>query len=223
MTEFEHLLSNCEVADIFPGQKKSNAYIFDFSAGNNDLTAFNLNDRDQFQSYINQKLQENRSAFGVGKYAENRILYRRFGLFESKDSRSFHLGLDIWMDAGTAISSPLDAEVHSFANNANPGDYGPTIILKHEIGGLTFYTLYGHLSIKSLEGKREGKVIKAGGTFCELGKWEENLYWPPHLHFQIIRDMQSRKGDFPGVCTYQEREKWMRNSPDPNLLTRIDI
>jgi murein DD-endopeptidase MepM/ murein hydrolase activator NlpD len=221
MSKFEEVLRNCETSTLFPGQSDSHPFLFDFSDENKELDSIDLNDRDQFQSYINKKISENDASFGIGKYAENRILYRRFGLFESEDSRSFHLGLDIWMKAGTAISAPMDSVVHSFADNAHPGDYGPTIILSHRFQSMTFYTLYGHLSKDSFKGIEKGKEIKAGKTFCRLGKWEENLLWPPHLHFQVIRDMQSYEGDFPGVCNFDEREKWMDNCPDPNLLLRI--
>jgi peptidoglycan LD-endopeptidase LytH len=46
----------------------------------------------------------------------------------------------------------------------------------------------------------------------------ENGNWPPHLHFQLIADMEGWKGDYPGVCKYSEREKWLGNCPDPDLV-----
>jgi murein DD-endopeptidase MepM/ murein hydrolase activator NlpD len=45
-----------------------------------------------------------------------------------------------------------------FYFNAGFGDYGPTIILEHHIE--TFYTLYGHLSLDSLDNIEIGTVYK---------------------------------------------------------------
>jgi hypothetical protein len=46
----------------------------------------------------------------------------------------------------------------------------------------------------------------------------ENGHWPPHLHFQLIIDMGKAKGDYPGVCKYSEREKYLDNCPDPGFI-----
>ncbi len=196
-------------------------YVFDFSDKNEELSNINMNDQVAFENYINSKIKKSKSTFGIGKYAENRILYRRFNLFEKGDPRSFHLGIDIWKEAGTGIHAPLDGKVHSFQNNKSIGDYGPTIILEHSINHFIFFTLYGHLSVDSLIDKHVGQEIKAGEKFCTLGDWSVNVNWPPHLHFQIIADLKGFKGDFPGVCELGEKEKWMSNCPDPNRLLKI--
>jgi hypothetical protein len=46
----------------------------------------------------------------------------------------------------------------------------------------------------------------------------ENGNWPSHLHFQIILDLQDWQGDYPGVCKYSERQLWLDNCPDPDLI-----
>src|SRR6185436_1522667 len=106
----------------------------------------------------------------------------------------------IWGKPYTAVMAPYDGMIHSFAFNDRQGDYGATIILSHIISGFTFYTLYGHLSLNSLKDLREGNRIAAGEVFAEFGIPAENGQWPPHLHFQIIKNMDDRKGDYPGVC-----------------------
>jgi murein DD-endopeptidase MepM/ murein hydrolase activator NlpD len=60
--------------------------------------------------------------------------------------------------AGTAV---LAARwfVHSFNYNTGLGDYGPTIILEHKIEDHKFYTLYGHLSLESIDGIEIGTVF----------------------------------------------------------------
>ena len=100
-------------------------------------------------------------------------------------------------------------------------NYGATIILSHHANGLHFHTLYGHLSLASIRSIKEGDIIDRGDVFAELGTPQENGNWPPHLHFQIIRDMQGKKGDYPGVCKYSEREKYMDNCPDADVILRM--
>jgi hypothetical protein len=96
--------------------------------------------------------------YGIGGYMEHRTIYSRSAHFDTADEpRRLHLGVDIWGDAGTPIYSPLAGIVHSFADNDNFGDYGPCIILQHNLGGLALYSLYGHLSRKSLAGLAVGQ------------------------------------------------------------------
>src|SRR5690606_14730404 len=99
---------------------------------------------------------------GFGGYNEDRIIYKRSSHFQGEEPRSVHLGVDLWTEAGTPVYAPLDAFVHSFADNQGMGNYGPTIILEHRLENHLFYTLYGHLSRKSLLGLSVGKSIKSG-------------------------------------------------------------
>jgi hypothetical protein len=43
----------------------------------------------------------------------------------------------------------------------------------------------------------------------------ENGGWPPHLHFQLIRDIQHYHGDYPGVCAKRDVDFYACNCPDP--------
>jgi murein DD-endopeptidase MepM/ murein hydrolase activator NlpD len=149
-----------------------------------------------------------------GGYGEHRELYTGSELFAGEEPRVIHLGIDIWTDAGTAVAAPLDATVHSFADNDNFGDYGATIILQHD----GFCTLYGHLARRSLAELHTGKAVPAGTVFAWLGERHENGGWPPHLHFQRILDMGDREGDFPGAATVADRNRWLALCPDPAEL-----
>ncbi|WP_339838493.1 hypothetical protein [uncultured Maribacter sp.] len=60
-----------------------------------------------------------------------------------------------------------------------------------------FYTLYGHLSIDSLDGLFINKQFNAGEILGRLGTPNINVNYAPHLHFQIIRDLQGNMGDYP--------------------------
>ena len=140
---------------------------------------------------------------------------------QGAEPRRLHLGIDIWGKPHTKVMAPVDAIVHSFAFNNAFGDYGATIILTHNIEGQTFYTLYGHLSLNSIKNIQEGEHIKKGDVFAEFGIPFENGQWPPHLHFQIILDMDRNKGDYPGVCKYSEKESYLSNCPNPDLILQM--
>ncbi|CAG5071829.1 hypothetical protein DYBT9623_03811 [Dyadobacter sp. CECT 9623] len=195
----------------------------DFSAANAALLSRDLSETEVFTSFVfDELLQENKYA-GIGGYGENRVIYRHRKHFEgdSINPRSIHLGTDIWVAAGEAVFAPLAGKVHSFAFNDNYGDYGPTIILTHELSGNTFHTLYGHLSLASLDGLVAGKNINAGEHFASVGNFPENGDWPPHLHFQIITDIGHYNGDFPGVSSIADRNYYLSICPDPNLILGI--
>ncbi len=203
--------------------RKESYYIFDLTESNQQLMAIDLNDEVLFTDYIFNTLKKENAVVGIGKYNENRTIYKRSEVFGGEESRSLHLGIDIWAHAGTPVYAPLDGYIHSFADNNQHGDYGPTIILEHELEGIAFYTLYGHLSKISLNGITEGNKVAKGEQFALLGDYNENVHWPPHLHFQIITNIGDHRGDFPGVAKPSEGEKWLNLCPDPNLILRMDV
>jgi murein DD-endopeptidase MepM/ murein hydrolase activator NlpD len=201
--------------------------LIDLSVSNIELSGISFLSIPALGDYILNKLRSNNLSFLIGGYGEIRSIYRESILFNSNtdspnqlpaEPRSLHLGLDIWGAAGTPVFAPYEAHVHSFQYNNAPADYGATIILEHEIDGNCFFTLYGHLSLKDIEGLRSGNKIKSGEEFAHFGIPKENGGWPPHLHFQIIHDLQHFKGDYPGVCKLSEREFFLKNCPDPDMI-----
>jgi murein DD-endopeptidase MepM/ murein hydrolase activator NlpD len=211
---------------------------FDFSAANRELNPAAIADTERFCRYVERKLEEGRAKFGIGGYDENRVLYTRSDLFRTAaatgespaaktgheieiSSRSVHLGIDIWGPAGTEVFLPLGGVVHSFAFNDHFGDYGSTIIIQHQLETRVFHTLYGHLALGDLNGLQEGKYLARGERIAHFGKPADNGWWPPHLHFQLIEELDGREGDFPGVCTIADRKKYLRNCPNPDLVLRM--
>src|SRR5471030_3283528 len=194
-----HQISVGKVIDFNP--KTDHLYKFDFTEANAELSAEEVADTPQFSKYINNKLLKNNAQYGIGGYMEHRTLYARSTHFDTEgEPRRLHLGVDIWADAGAPVYSPLDATVHSFRDNNNFGDYGPTIILKHHLDGFELYSLFGHLSRKSLDDLVVGQSITTNQQIATLGNMTENGQWPPHLHFQLMLDMEGCKGDYPGVA-----------------------
>jgi murein DD-endopeptidase MepM/ murein hydrolase activator NlpD len=194
-------------------------YKFNFTEENKELSADDVADTAVFSAWVTQQLVETKSRYGVGGYFEHRNLYGRSPLFDTDtEPRRLHLGVDIWASAGTPVYAPLDGKVHSFRDNNNFGDYGPTIILEHNLDGLTLYSLYGHLNRECLVNLHEGMPILMNQQIAVFGNAIENGGWPPHLHFQLMFDMQGLKGDYPGVCRYSEKDIYQANVPDPDLL-----
>ena len=181
-----------------------------------------VTDTKHFSKAINDLMEQAGVEVSIGRYNEPRLIYnsdmfaRTFA--PTSERRTIHIGLDLFAPAGTPVHAPLDGVVEAFANNTDPLDYGPVIVLRHELDGQTFYTLYGHLSLESLTGKHKGQVIKKGEPFATFGDAPINGNWPPHLHLQILLDDLDLSTDFPGVAYPSERELFKNVCPDPNLL-----
>lgn len=196
----------------------------DLSVSNADLKSVNITDPTSCEAYINKLLEINTGKVAYGGYLEQRNLYADKASFSgSPDAqRNIHLGIDYWCAAGTIVITPVSGTVHSFKNNDAIGDYGPTILLEHQLHEHRFYTLYGHLSLESLNGLEIGKQFDAGTVLGTLGTPDINVNYAPHLHFQIIQDIEGYLGDYPGVCSLKDLDCYKKNCPDPNFLLNIE-
>jgi len=196
----------------------------DFTEKNTELTPDKL--RYALTDYVQKKINAADSRYGIGGYNEHRTIYSISNVFDGKqpneEPRRLHLGIDIWGPVGTPVYAFMGGMVHSFAFNDQHGDYGATLILLHQLDGLPFYTLYGHLSLRDIQSISAGNYVSIGQTIAHFGNQNENGHWPPHLHFQIILDMELKEGDYPGVCKYSEREKYLANCPDPDLILQLN-
>jgi 4-aminobutyrate aminotransferase-like enzyme len=165
-------------------------------------------------------------SIGVGRYNEARLLYTSpqycGDALSGEERRTIHLGLDLFVEPGTAIHAPLDGTVHLLAENTAELDYGPLVILRHQSGeGEEFFTLYGHLTRATLRELKPEQFIAKGQILAHVGIAQENGGWPPHLHFQVILDLLDRGAEYPGVARASERSVWTSLSPDPNVLLGI--
>jgi len=198
---------------------------------------------------IFRKMEAVGAEVGVGRYDEVRRWYTsdifRVPTDGAPEWRTVHLGIDLFIDAGSPVYAPFDAVVHSVRNNKGSLDYGPTVILEHRVeagrfdhggalegagdsssgrtpaGALRFWTLYGHLAEDVLSRLTAGQRIPKGALFARVGDFPVNGNWAPHLHFQVITDTLGLRGNFPGVGRPSQREIWTALSPDPNLVLRI--
>lgn len=216
-------------------------HVFDLSIGSTEFPEMlEPYDGPQFSRQIFNRLAQVGARVGVGRYNEARRFYagETYAL-ESElpgERRTVHLGIDLFVEPGTPVLAPLAGTVHSIRENADAFDYGPTVILEHrfERGEIRFFTLYRHLSRRSLERLHPGQPVQRGERLGEVGDIGENGSWPPHLHFQLIVDLLEepgttdyrRQGNFPGVAAASQRHVWTRLCPNPNAvlgLPRADV
>ncbi|ALM20955.1 peptidase M23 [Nonlabens sp. MIC269] len=165
--------------------------------------------------YIEQQRKTHGAFLAIGGYLEQRALYQKNERFNKGIVRDIHLGVDIWAPAGTTVHAMYDGVVHSYAHNSDPGNYGPTLILQHDIEGQTIYTLYGHLSLDDVNKWEVGYRFRESEIIAHLGTPQENGGYSPHLHFQVMTDMKGYQGDFPGVAAKEELEQYKDIVLDP--------
>ena len=172
-----------------------------------------------------RRIRREGAAIGIGRYNEPRIVYTaehyRVPSNEFDETRTIHLGIDLFKPAGTPVYAPITGRVHSLSFSRDPMDFGGLAILEHSTGTSTFYTLYGHLSEHSVRELRPKQQILKGDRFAYLGEPEENGGWVPHLHFQVIADLLGNFGQYWGVAPASQREVWLSICPDPNLILGI--
>ena len=180
-----------------------------------------INQGEIFDDVLKKLMIENKAEVSWGQYNEERFIYEETEHFTTEPLRNLHIGVDLGVPAGTEIQAPIDGIIHSMANNQGAGNYGPTIILQHDYSDGVFYTLYGHLSSSSLNQNSVGQRIPQGETFAQVGDRHENGQWAPHVHFQIIHDLEGKSGDYAGVINVKDKTFYLTNCPNPNLLLRV--
>lgn len=158
------------------------------------------------------------SPFGIGRYNEDRRGMYEAGIFQDPEgARTIHVGIDIGAPVGTAVHAFFDGEIFLFGNNSQPGDYGFTLITRHFLGGAPLFALFGHLSERSVQGKRIGTAFKAGEILAWVGDRHENGGWNPHLHFQLSLEAPE-SCDMPGVVNRNQLAEALRKYPDPRVV-----
>ncbi|WP_426092328.1 peptidoglycan DD-metalloendopeptidase family protein [Flavobacterium sp. DSR3-2] len=224
MKRLETILHGIENVKVIDDRIEYNQYIpLDLSITNEAFNKNKIDNSTDFEKYIESYLTENDAKVAYGGYNEIRNLYQRSEIFnDSKtEERNIHIGLDLWIKAGTPVLAAIDGFIHSFNYNTGVGDYGPTIILEHKIEDHKFYTLYGHLSLESISDIKIGDVYEKGQQIATLGDAAVNGDYAPHLHFQIIKEISNTFGDYPGVCSENNLKHYSENCPDPNILLKI--
>jgi 4-aminobutyrate aminotransferase-like enzyme/Ser/Thr protein kinase RdoA (MazF antagonist) len=167
----------------------------------------------------------NNIALGIGPWGEERTVYTS-DIFQSRfvegTRRAYHLGLDLFMPAGTKLYTPLAATVKSVEIEEDPLGYGCLVALRHEPEGCpAFVTLWGHLAHEAARRLKAGDYLEAGALVGEMGMAAENGGWAPHLHFQISTDTSLAARDILGVGEARYLDVWKELFPDAAALAGI--
>jgi len=196
-----------------------NAIVLDLSSGSRlrdtDIAALGVQELD---ALINEEMREAGTKFAFGRYGEPRGLYNseNFADAAAGESRTIHLGIDLFCVAATPVFAPFDGTVELVANNDRELDYGPMLIIRHDSDTAgRFYTLYGHLSLDTLTRVAAGQSVAAGEQVAAVGEPPFNGNWPPHLHMQVITDLLDLGAEFPGVACKSQQDYWFGVSPSP--------
>ena len=221
---FLEKLSGLPIKIIAPSVDFSSYTPIDLTDNNKELEEFDIECSASWSKYIQNYLKSRHKLIAFGGYLERRSLYKRskhFNKAGSFNKRNIHLGVDLWCGEDTPVLAVFDGVIHSFSENTNFGDYGPTLVLKHCIKDIVFYSLYGHLSRSSIKSLIKNSQISKGQVIGFLGSSDVNGDYAPHLHFQIIKDIQHYLGDYPGVFSEIDLPFFIENCPDPNLILKI--
>jgi peptidoglycan LD-endopeptidase LytH len=225
---FEHIISNYKgvIKPIVSINQHDALFHIKLDRHNYNIPAHLLSANEDLEKWLADYCNKNNYAFAIGGYNEHRTAYTKSDIFlTDEEPRLLHIGLDVFNTVGTPIYLPIAGTLHSYANNSNFGDYGPTLIIQHNIDGFIFHTLYGHNSISDItiwEGFTTGQIIEAGTLIAHMGHVSENKGWAAHLHFQIIIDMEGKHGDYFGVCKFSERDRYLKNCPNPDCIVQLN-
>ena len=173
-----------------------------------------------FNAYLEDVHRKQGVTWSLSGDRENRTSLYAQDPNKSIEARTVHIGLDLNAPAGTPIHSPFDAEVIKAEYDAGDGNYGWFCVLKHSVGGTTFYTLYGHVAEKDLA--PTGKKLRAGDVFARIGDLHENGNWFHHVHLQVLTERGYEEGwIYKGLCTKQQLLEIDELCPSPMPLLMV--
>ena len=179
-----------------------------------------------FQFKLAQIQDQYPSRIVAGGYSETRPFYNSDDFKQLSnhgfDYRTIHLGTDFWIPVNTPVHSLLEGEVVISTVQTAAKSYGGLLVLKHQMGAFQFYSVYGHLSKRSVDNLSCGTIVKKGDCLGFIGDSYENGQWTPHLHFQLTLDLFNFSDDFPGVAVPSQIGVWNSISPNPNLLFKLE-
>jgi 4-aminobutyrate aminotransferase-like enzyme/Ser/Thr protein kinase RdoA (MazF antagonist) len=171
----------------------------------------------------NSRIPEDEIA--LGRYREDRTVYDAddfatpFG-----ERRTVHLGIDVFVPAGTPVFSPLAGVIRAADIRDERGDYGGVIIVEHETHeGTPFWLLLGHLTHACVADVAVGQRVERGDVVGVVGEKHENGGWPPHIHAQLYTDLLGKTTDVAGVARRSELDVRESISPNPApMLVGVD-
>ncbi|MBP1875212.1 4-aminobutyrate aminotransferase-like enzyme/Ser/Thr protein kinase RdoA (MazF antagonist) [Ensifer adhaerens] len=180
---------------------------------------------DEAQAIWEDYCREHGIDLGIGPWGEARTVYAG-EMFVSRlienTRRTHHLGLDLFMAAGTKVFTPVAATVVSVEIEQDPLGYGCLIALRHEPEGCPpFVSLWGHMAHEAMGRIKAGDRLEAGALVGEMGAPKENGGWAPHLHLQLSVDTSLSATEILGVGEPQYLDVWAELFPDARTFAGI--
>lgn len=220
---------------VMPPAVLARPRVLDLSVGGPDLPhPDTLPDPGALQAWIERETGAAGATVAVGRYAEPRLPCAAAGVRWRGDggpeSRTLHLGLDLFAPAGTPVHAPLGGTVAAVADSDQPLGHGPAVVLRHATpDGVGFHTLYGRLDRATPGHLAPGRRVRPGELIGRLGEASVNGGRPPHLHLQVIAldplhdegAAPGERGRFPGVVLHRLRAVWESVLPDPAPLAGL--
>jgi len=168
-----------QLSDLFPSIGLNLVAPLDLSVASRWVgNERDFNNLKLFDFKINELQKRYPNKIIAGGYLEARALYLapeydRIGN-HGRQSRTVHLGIDYWLPEITAVHAVITGEVVVAADNAGDKQYGGLVILKHVVKDsdgedFCFFSLYGHLNVKSVMRLNVGQTIKQGERIANLG------------------------------------------------------
>jgi 4-aminobutyrate aminotransferase-like enzyme/Ser/Thr protein kinase RdoA (MazF antagonist) len=161
--------------------------------------------------------------FAIGGYGEPRPIYGggEFGDGVKRNRRTRHLGVDVSAPVGQAISAPCAGKIFMVGNADTPFDYGGWVIIEHDAGGRSFWSLFGHLDPDSFATHQPGDRIEAGQVIGQIGAGAVNGGWWPHVHFQLLLQRPTGLGTPDGACDPDWFDEAGILCPNPAVLLGV--
>ncbi|CAN7620873.1 aminotransferase class III-fold pyridoxal phosphate-dependent enzyme [Brucella pseudogrignonensis] len=168
---------------------------------------------------------QNDIELGIGSWGEKRTVYTDKA-FQSRfiegQRRIHHLGVDLFMPAGTPLYTPLAATVASVEIEHEPLGYGGLVKLEHHPENCPpFVTLWGHMAHEALGRLKTGQKLQPGDLVGHMGDIDENGGWTPHLHFEMTTDVNLTATEILGVGEAAYLKVWADLFPDVADLAGI--
>ena len=217
-------LLNVDIHPIFDDVKGLPMYI-PLSKDNSFIRNATENDtpftQEQLNEYIQSQLKKNNRSWAISNYLENRTEMLSISRPDMVlENRTYNIGVNITAPLGSVLHSPLDAEVVQSYYEVGEGNYGGLVVLKHNINGCIFYSLYGHLNKNHLP--KTGITLKQGEVFEEVGNFDDNGHWFLNVHLQILTEEAYNSGWISkGYCKTENLPNINSYCPNPLFLLKI--
>ena len=136
------------------------------------------------------------------------------------EGRFYHVGLDIIVGEHEPLHAPLGGEVARVGMDEGMGNFGGYVILRHELGGVVFYSFYGHVQTPQVV--KQGDSIVPGQVFARIGAGRDSGGWFTHTHLQIITQAaMEQKRYLQGYVTAADLAHIEDLFPSPYPLFRV--